>query len=132
MRVRNDRPLSYHQTVDRTYHDTFESPRFERSSNYATIRNPTMTQHQLNDDGRQYLPRHYVDQQYSGNTMHGHQPRSRAPLSYDPYRYQEPEMDMPRYQPHLHSAKFLTNLALQEQEYLSRRMKSQILKESSV
>lgn len=132
MRVRNERPSSYHQYLEGDYYDIEDPTRFERSSKYATIRTPALYDH-LNDDSWQF-PRQHVAHEYSGNVNQIHQPRSRAPFSYNPHRYQEPEMDLPRYKPHLHTAKYLSKMLLQEQEYLqiNRKMKSQILKESSV
>lgn len=131
MRVKNERPLSYHQTTDKNLYDLEDQRRFERSSKYATLRTPAPAV-PINDEGRQYLPRQYVDPQYSSNTIQIHQPRSRAPIPYNPYRYQEPELNIPRYQPQFHSAKFMSKLALQEKEYINKKMKSQFLKESSV
>ena len=131
MRVRNERPQSYHQMSSDNYHDIDDMTRFERSTNYATIRHPAPTDRHLNDD-LHYLSRQFVEQQHQVNPNVVHEPRSRAPIPYDPYRYQERGLDYPRYQPHLQTAKFLSRLAIQEQMYLNKRMKSQYLKESSV
>ena len=104
--------------------------RFERTSKYATIRHPPPTDH-LTDEIH-YLPRQDVDQHYPVNPHDIHLPRSRAPIPYDPYMYQERGPDYPRYRPHLQTAKFLSRMALQDQMYIDKRMKSQYLKESSV
>ncbi|KAK3579493.1 hypothetical protein CHS0354_028312 [Potamilus streckersoni] len=59
-----------------------------------------------------------------------HEPRSRAPLNYDPYRYQDhTTTDFPRYQPHMHTGKLISKLVMRHNQYSK---DASCLKESSV
>ena len=139
MHVKTERPQSYHQHMYNDYQDQYylsqpvDDYGLTRSNRYATMR-PIRAEpfsNQFTEEDAQYLSRQIADQQYTADMNQIHQARSRAPVSnhsinYNPNRYQ----DFPRYQPHLHPAKMLTRLALQEKEH--QKMKSHYLKESSV
>lgn len=103
--------------------------KFERTSKYATVRQPrsenhSSPRHDFNDI--HVLASQLHDKNYINSA--NHQPRSRAPISYNPQLYQDRSYVMPRYQPHLHYAKALTHLAMKERA----KQSAQYLKESSV
>lgn len=137
MRVKTERPMSYHQMNTDDIHEQYYLSQpiddvnpFERSSRYATMQPVRQDYHVEQFGENDYLPRHTADPR----TFY-HQPRSRAPINtYNPHLYQDHSSDFPRYQPHLQTAKMLTKLALQEKESIKMRqkMKSECLKESSV
>lgn len=136
VRLRNERPMSYHQAssqpdyADQYYLSQPVDDGFDRTSQYATMR-PVRIDHQLDQiSDIDYLRRQGADSGFTPNT--NHEPRSRAPYYPQMYQDHSSSSEMPRYQPHLQTAKMMTKLALQEKEYYRQKMKSECLKESSV
>ncbi|XP_060595230.1 ubiquitin carboxyl-terminal hydrolase 31-like isoform X2 [Ruditapes philippinarum] len=136
MRVKAERPMSYHQVNTDDIHEQYylsqpidDTSNFERASRYATMQPIRQDYHIEQFAENDYLHRHTADPR-----ILYHQPRSRAPINtYNPHLYQDHSSDFPRYQPHLQTAKMLTKMALQEKEIKMRqKMKSEYLKESSV
>ncbi|KAL4240330.1 Ubiquitin carboxyl-terminal hydrolase 31 [Mactra antiquata] len=134
VRVRNERPISYHQSSNIDYTDQYYLSQpiddgFERTGRYATMR-PARTDHVELYNEREYSHSYGNDSRFVAAV--NHEPRSRAPYYPQLYQDQNVSCDMPRYQPHLQTAKYLTKLALQEKEFYRQKMKSECLKESSV
>ncbi|XP_052816760.1 ubiquitin carboxyl-terminal hydrolase 31-like [Mya arenaria] len=145
VRSRPERPLSYHHSTHPEMIDDYylsqpiddEPTNFERTSYYATIRQPRADTGYLSStdylvDGRSDHSRYQLQQPSNIVTTTAQQPRSRAPIGYNPALYQDRGYDLPRYQPHLHMERSLQRLALKEKEMHRHKVKAECLKESSV
>jgi len=142
MRTSKERPQSYHQSAHNDSSDQYYlsqpiddydgQSKFERNKYYATVRQPrsdsyhNSTRNDFNTTNNDF---HILASQIStGMLINNQQPRSRAPISYNPTLYQDNSYDTQRYKPHLHAAKALTRQAMREKS----KQATQCLKESSV
>ncbi|KAH3860654.1 ubiquitin carboxyl-terminal hydrolase 31-like [Dreissena polymorpha] len=130
VRLKTERPLSYHQSASE-YSDEYylsqpvDETAFERTSRYATIRHQPCADPILDSHNDSYTT---FDTGYSSlqssdfpDASIYQPPRSRAP--YNPHLYVD------RYQPHLHTEKMIQRLAIKQRKS---RSQQNCLKESSV
>ncbi|WAQ96183.1 UBP31-like protein [Mya arenaria] len=108
VRSRPERPLSYHHSTHPEMIDDYylsqpiddEPTNFERTSYYATIRQPRADTGYLSStdylvDGRSDHSRYQLQQPSNIVTTTAQQPRSRAPIGYNPALYQDRGYDLP-------------------------------------